>query len=102
MMMTRSPGCIPPDSRLTYPARVHPDEGAFWVEFPDFPDATACGTIGDHDPAAAAAQCLAGIILLRVQEGQPLPEPSPIQPGDLAVSPRLPPEYRRVQIIETV
>jgi antitoxin HicB len=76
---------------LEYRAIMHREDGSFWIEFPDFPEIVHHGAPGE-DPAVAAAETLADAIVLRIVEGEDLPEPtSGVAPVDgelLVVTPR--------------
>jgi predicted RNase H-like HicB family nuclease len=61
---------------LQYRAIVHREDGQFWIELPDFPEITHHGMLDEEDPADAAAETLADAIILRLEEGETLPEPS--------------------------
>jgi len=78
---------------LRYPAILHQDGNDFWVEFPDFPEATTHGALAQGDnPVLLAQACLADAILFRLMACEPLPDPSSIKPEHLPVSPALSPE----------
>lgn len=73
---------------LEYRMIPHRKEGGlFWYEVPDFPDFYVCGGPED-DELAVAADGLARVIELRLSERDPLPSPSPAQPGDIMVAPK--------------
>jgi predicted RNase H-like HicB family nuclease len=61
---------------LQYRAMVHREDGQFWIELPDFPEITHHGILDEENPADAAAETLADAIILRLEEGETLPEPS--------------------------
>jgi predicted RNase H-like HicB family nuclease len=63
---------------LQYRAVVHREDGHFWFEMPDFPEITHHGLLDQEDPADAAAACLAGAIILRIEEKEALPSPTPL------------------------
>ena len=58
---------------LVYPAIFHEEDGSFWVEFPDL---EGCQSFGDTLPETMA---LAGYAAVLLEEGKPLPVPTPIQ-----------------------
>jgi antitoxin HicB len=74
-------------SQYSYPARVERDEaGRYQVRFADLPDALTDGA----DPAEAlaeAADCLSAAIASRIIDGEEIPKPSPVAPGQQLVSP---------------
>jgi predicted RNase H-like HicB family nuclease len=61
---------------LQYRAIVHREDGQFWIELPDFPEITHHGMLDEEDPDDAMAETLADAIILRLEEGEPLPKPS--------------------------
>jgi len=74
-------------SQYSYPARIDRDEeGRYQVRFADLPDALTDGA----DPAEAlteAADCLSAAIASRIIDGEEIPKPSPLAPGQRLVSP---------------
>ena len=74
-------------SQYSYPARIDRDEeGRYQVRFADLPDALTDGA----DPAEAlteAADCLSAAIASRIIDGEEIPTPSPLAPGQRLVSP---------------
>ena len=74
-------------SQYSYPARIDRDEdGRYQVRFADLPDALTDGA----DPAEAlteAADCLSAAIASRIIDGEEIPDPSPLAPGQRLVSP---------------
>lgn len=70
----------------SYPVIVHPVEGgAFWIELPDFPEATTRGRFGIDDPAKDAADLLETAIQFRKFDGRSIPLPTPAT--DLPIRP---------------
>ena len=67
--------------QYVYPARIEKDpDGGFIVTFPDIPEAITGGT--DRVEALDMAEdALAVALLSRVQDGEPLPAPSPLKEG---------------------
>jgi predicted RNase H-like HicB family nuclease len=63
---------------LQYRAVVHREDGQFWIELPDFPEITHHGLLDQEDPVDAAAACLADAIILRIEEKEELPDPTPL------------------------
>jgi antitoxin HicB len=74
-------------SQYSYPARIERDEeGRYQVRFADLPDALTDGA----DPTEAvteAADCLSAAIASRIIDGEEIPKPSPVAPGQQLVSP---------------
>jgi predicted RNase H-like HicB family nuclease len=74
-------------SQYSYPARIDRDEeGRYQVRFADLPDALTDGA----DPAEAlteAVDCLSAAIASRIIDGETIPKPSPLAPGQQLVSP---------------
>jgi predicted RNase H-like HicB family nuclease len=66
-------------ARLFYPAILEKERAsAYGVSFPDFP---GCVSAGDTAEAALvnAHEALAGHVALMVQDGDPLPAPTPVE-----------------------
>ena len=66
-----------PDPNRKYPIKLDPaEEGGFTVTFPDFPEGV---TKGDDltEALAMAEDCLGEMVGWRLQEGEPIPKPSP-------------------------
>lgn len=61
----------------SYPAIFHEEEGAFWVEFPDF----AGGTQGDdiEEAMQMAKEMLESVLAAYLDQGLPLPQASDIK-----------------------
>jgi predicted RNase H-like HicB family nuclease len=74
-------------SQYSYPARIERDEeGRYQVRFADLPDALTDGA----DPAEAFAEavdCLSAAIASRIIDGEEIPKPSPVAPGQHLISP---------------
>ena len=74
---------------LTFPARIDPEQpnsvcDAFTVTFRDFPECLYFGA-GHHTAAATAHEILAEAIAARIAKGEPIPKPSPPEPGEIEV-----------------
>ena len=70
--------------RYVYPARIRTHEGTALVTFRDLPEAITEG----KDRANAFAQgidCLDTALLFRLKEEEAIPEPSPLQRGEVAI-----------------
>ncbi len=65
-----------------YPACFFKEENGYSVIFPDL-DLATCGETMD-DAMAMAVDCLAGRLRWLKQDGDPIPEPSPMNSIDLA------------------
>lgn len=65
-----------------YPACFFKEENGYSVIFPDL-DLATCGETMD-DAMAMAVDCLAGRLRWLQQDGDPIPEPSPMNSIDLA------------------
>ena len=63
--------------RTAYPAVIHPDEGRYWVEFPDLP---GCFSDGDtlSDAAYNAEEALGLYLCSLMDTNESLPNPSDI------------------------
>lgn len=61
---------------LVYPAIFHEEDGSFWVEFPDL---EGCQSFGDTiaETMEGAKEALAGYAAVLLEEGKPLPTPTP-------------------------
>lgn len=74
------------EDRFYYPVNLEPEEGGgFVVSFPDIPEAL---TSGDdlNDALAMAEDCLEEAIAGRIDDGEEVPEPSPVTAGCHAVT----------------
>jgi predicted RNase H-like HicB family nuclease len=71
-----------------YPATMKKDhpEGIFVIEFPDFEEAMVAGRLGKDDPQNIGRKCLFDTIWFRLEEGRPIPAPSELCAGQLAIS----------------
>lgn len=80
-----------------YAAVAHPGNEGFGVYFPDFPGCISYGNTL-HDAAVHAEEALSGHIELMVRDGDPLPDPTPLDRLDELVFPHEdndPPEAAR-------
>ncbi len=71
----------------SYPATLEPDEdGRLVVHFPAFPEAL---TDGADQPEALreAADCLSEALASRIVDGEDIPAPLPMEPGQYLISP---------------
>src|SRR3954454_10275037 len=70
-----------------YPATMKKDhpEGIFVIEFPDFEEAMVAGRLGKDDPQNIGRKCLFDTIWFRLEEGRPIPAPSELCAGQLAI-----------------
>lgn len=75
-------------SKLFYPAIFHPEDGGYWISFPDIPEAL---TEGDSMSEAyeMAVDCLGLTLSTRDFENEPLPEPSSPESIELTGDERL-------------
>jgi predicted RNase H-like HicB family nuclease len=77
------------EAAAEYPASIEPDgAGRFLVRFPDLPEALTDGATIE-EAMDEAADCLAVAISSRVDDGEPVPEPSRVRSGQYLVAPRL-------------
>ncbi len=70
--------------RYVYAARLKAREGTVIVSFRDLPEAITEGK-NRADALAQGVDCLDAALLFRLKEGSPIPEPSPLQRGEVAV-----------------
>jgi antitoxin HicB len=77
------------ERRFEYPATIASDgAGGFLVRFPDLPEALTDGATIE-EALEEAADCLAVAISARVDDGEPVPEPSRLGSGQYLITPRL-------------
>jgi antitoxin HicB len=70
--------------RYVYPARLKAQGGTVLVTFRDLPEAVTEGK-DRSDAVAQGIDCLDTALLFRLKEGEPIPEPSEMQRGEVAV-----------------
>jgi predicted RNase H-like HicB family nuclease len=63
--------------RRTYPAVVDRDGDAFGITFPDFPGCVSAGETAEA-ALAAGAEALTGHIACMAEDGEPIPDPTPL------------------------
>ena len=64
-------------NKLFYPAIFHKEDEGFWVSFPDFPECLTEGDDIDH-AYEMAFEALGLAIVSRKEDGESIPNPSPI------------------------
>ena len=70
-----------------YPARLDPDEeGRFVVHFPDLPEALTDGA-DEAESLTEASDCLSTALAARIVNGEDIPPPSRLRPGQYLVPP---------------
>jgi|SRR5260370_11503767 antitoxin HicB len=73
--------------RMTYPARLEPDEeNRLVVHFPDLPEALTDGA-DKAEALTEASDCLSEALASRIVDGEAIPSPSQAHPGMHLVSP---------------
>ncbi|MBF0295001.1 MAG: type II toxin-antitoxin system HicB family antitoxin [Magnetococcales bacterium] len=61
-----------------YPAILYRGSAGIWVGFPDIPGCVSFGQTAQH-AAMQAEEALAGHVALMIRDGDPLPEPTPLE-----------------------
>ena len=71
---------------MRYPMKCKSaSEGGFILSFPDFPEAHSEAETKD-DAIRYGTDCLETAIYFRVKYGEPLPDPSPLRRGQIAIA----------------
>jgi len=71
----------------SYPATLKPDEdGRLVVRFPTFPEALTDGA-NEAEALREAADCLSEALASRIVDGEEIPAPMPMEPGQYLISP---------------
>jgi antitoxin HicB len=71
--------------RLSFPAKLSPDDGSLLVKFRDFPEAITFGAT-EAEAISEAADCLEEAVAVRIAEGEPIPVPSRPRKGEKVVA----------------
>lgn len=69
-----------------YPAQIMQDSGTWLVTFRDLPEALTEGATTE-EAQFNAIDCLNVALLCRIDDGEPIPEPSFVQEGEIHIAP---------------